>query len=290
MADEDELPNVSRGDDGVFAKRDGQSENEDFYSWDWKTIKASITGGAAVAGDQSTRLLDLVDPQTLRVASTYFDHAEKTMENVATSLRQHAEALAGEDGAWQGPAAKQFLAKMQTFAQHLEANAEVLRGQDGTGDNSNVRIKLYDNGNWLAWAQNAVNTIDTHYAAVAKARGVGTTDDGLVTVSEDPEVVEAMTTAMRNVLIQLSGNYKWHVPDPGSVQVAPTDGADTEKPPDLDPPPVDGPPEVEGPPPVDGPPEVEGPPPVDGPPEVEGPPPVDGPPEVEGPPPVDGPP
>ncbi|MER7016261.1 WXG100 family type VII secretion target, partial [Saccharopolyspora sp. NPDC000359] len=254
MADEEEQTNVSREDDGVFAKRDGQSENEDFYSWDWKTIKAAITGGAAVAGDQDARLLDLIDPQTLRVASTYFDHAEKTMENVATSLRQHAEALAGEDGAWKGPAAKQFLAKMQTFAQHLEANAEVLRGQDGTGDNSNVRIKLYDNGNWLAWAQNAVNTIDHHYAAVARARGVGKTEDDLVTVSEDPEVVEAMTTAMRNVLIQLSGNYGWHVPDPGSVNVTPVDGGNS-KPPDLDPPPLD-----ETPPGGDGPPDVDGPP------------------------------
>ncbi|MGP4014995.1 hypothetical protein [Saccharopolyspora sp. 5N708] len=295
----------------VYGNPEGaSSQGNDYESWDWKQIKAALTGGSALSSDEMRETArGYVDPQTLRIAGDNFEHAREALTVVAKSVRDQATALAGPDGPWQGTAADAFMAKMTEFAEDIEANAERIAGGDA-GLNP-VPQGLHHNGNVLAWAQNAVNTIDSHYANIALQRGVAPVmDNGLVMVSKDPEVVKAMTEQMRNVIRQVAQNYAetfnsvTHLtpgsgpggggaPPPPEGRGAPPPPGGEGPPPGKEPPPGDGPPPGNEPPPgAEQPPGNEPPPGAEPPPGTEPPPGAEGQgsPGVGGPPATDAPP
>ncbi|TDD42365.1 hypothetical protein E1288_29620 [Saccharopolyspora elongata] len=76
-----------------------------------------------------------------------------------------------------------------------------------------VPEQLWAAGDYLNWARQMVNDIDSHYAtqAIQLANDTGADvfmDNGLIRVSEFPEIVEMMTQDMRRVLKILAAKYE----------------------------------------------------------------------------------
>ncbi|MFI8301798.1 hypothetical protein ACIGCZ_38580 [Streptomyces nigra] len=195
-------------DGSVYAVLDGSGSSADYASWDWKQIKAAITGGAAYAGDSggSERAAGVSDPASLWRAGNVFLQIQRVLEMVGRQLEDQATAVAGGEGAvWRGEAAQQFLLMMRGFSQKVLAAAEVLSG--GNSGINSVPNQLVANGNSLSQAIALVEAIDSHYANQAKLMGVSAMDNGLIPVSRKPEVVELLNRDMRRVLMDLADHY-----------------------------------------------------------------------------------
>jgi hypothetical protein len=193
---------------GVYAVLDGAGSSADYASWDWKQIKAAITGGAAYSSGSggSERAAGVSDPASLWRAGNALLQVQRVLEMVGRQLEDQATAVAGGEGAvWRGEAAQQFLLMMRGFSQKVQAAAEVLSG-GGTGINS-VPNQLVANGNSLSQAITLVEAIDSHYATQARLMGVAAMDNGLIPVSQKPQVVELLNRDMRRVLMDLADHY-----------------------------------------------------------------------------------
>lgn len=195
-------------DGGVYAVPGGVGSSSDYATWDWKQIKAAITGGAAFSdeGGGAERAGQVSDPASLWRAGSTLLHVQQVLEMVGRQLEDQATAVAGGEGApWRGEAAQQFLLMTRGFAQKVRAAAAVLSGGD-TGTNS-VPNQLVANGNSLSHAITLVEAIDSHYARQARLMGVQPMDNGLIPVSQKPEVVELLNRDMRRVLMDLADHY-----------------------------------------------------------------------------------
>ncbi|WP_326782885.1 hypothetical protein [Streptomyces sp. NBC_00151] len=195
-------------DGGVYAVLDGSGSSADYASWDWKQIKAAITGGAAYStmSGGAERAAGVSDPASLWRAGNVLLEIQRVLEMVGQQLDDQATAVAGGEGAvWRGEAAQQFLLMMRGFSQKVQAAAEVLSGGN-TGINS-VPNQLVANGNSLSQAIALVEAIDSHYANQAKLMGVAVMDNGLIPVSQKPQVVELLNRDMRRVLMDLADHY-----------------------------------------------------------------------------------
>ncbi|MFD6315274.1 hypothetical protein [Streptomyces nigra] len=193
---------------GVYAVLDGSGSSADYASWDWKQIKAAITGGSAYSANSggAERAAGVSDPASLWRAGNVFLEIQRVLEMVGRQLDDQATAVAGGEGAvWRGEAAQQFLLMMRGFSQKVQAAAEVLSGGN-TGINS-VPNQLVANGNSLSQAIALVEAIDSHYANQAKLMGVAAMDNGLIPVSQKPLVVELLNRDMRRVLMDLADHY-----------------------------------------------------------------------------------
>ncbi|MGH3431427.1 MAG: hypothetical protein ACRDQB_01180, partial [Thermocrispum sp.] len=209
-------------DTGIYGDSGYEGGANDFESWDWKQIKAAVVGGAAmVPGEGGHERASMVaDPGTLYAASGAFNSALLALRMVAENVRLQAEALAGADGPWQGAAATSFRTMMETFSARLESKADQIAG--GASGTNDIPRQLWNNGEYLRWAQNTINQIDYYYAAAAQADGVGAMDNGLIPISQRPEMVEQMTEDMRKVIRLLAADYGMTVsdvvqPDPSSL-------------------------------------------------------------------------
>ncbi|GGS99452.1 WXG100 family type VII secretion target [Streptomyces cinerochromogenes] len=206
------MPDYNQGgfhDDGtgIYADPTVQGSPSDYDSWDWKQIMAAITGGSALVPGEGgdARASSVASPQTLVAAANDFQFVQQVMAMVATSLADQAKALAGGDGApWQGGAADAFLDTMTTFSKQVVSNAEALGG-GATG--SSVAQNLVWSANALTVAQANIHAIDSWYANQAARLGVKPMANGLMPISQKPELVQMMTDDMRAELKKLATNY-----------------------------------------------------------------------------------
>lgn len=200
-----------QGDDGtIFGNPDGSAQGSitDYDNWDWKQIKAAVYGmssGVANAANEA-HARSVADPQSLLDAANAFYHVQRTLEGVTKSLVDQAKALAGDNGPWNGTAADAFIDMMTTFSRQVKANADVLSG-GSTGDHS-VPHQLANNAIAFQSAQNKLAEIDSWYADQAVKMGVTPMDNGLIPISQKPELVAMMNEDMRAVLKNLAHSYQ----------------------------------------------------------------------------------
>ncbi|MGW3097931.1 WXG100 family type VII secretion target [Streptomyces sp. NPDC001102] len=200
-----------QGSDGaIFGNPDGSSDGTvtDYDNWDWKQIKAAVYGmSSGVATDANlAHARSIANPQSLRDAAVAFFRVQRTLEGITKSLVDQAKALAGDNGPWGGSAADAFLDMMTNFSRQVKANADVLSG-GSTGDHS-VPHQLANNAVSFQSAQNKLAEIDVWYADQARAMGVTPMSDGLIPISQKPELVAMMTEDMRAVLKNLAHSYQ----------------------------------------------------------------------------------
>ncbi|SDM81477.1 WXG100 family type VII secretion target [Allokutzneria albata] len=198
----------------------------DYDTWDWKQIKAAVTGSAAVPTKYNGKDVDptsshqrasgVSDPQSLYNAANDFFQAREVLNMVGTSVKQQTEALAGEDGIWQGEAATAFKGLMDALSKAFLNHVEQLDG--GPAGLKNVPTQLHQAGTDLQWARNEIDRIDVHYAGEAKRiadaykdAGNGTIEynmpNGLTYVSWNQQIVQMMGDDMRVVLKTLASRY-----------------------------------------------------------------------------------
>ncbi|MCX5401202.1 WXG100 family type VII secretion target [Streptomyces sp. NBC_00102] len=207
MPDDYNTTGFQQDDSGIYGDTKNQGSRSDYDSWDWKQIMAAVTGGSNMtpgAGGEA-RASSVSNPQTLMTAANEFQAVQELMEMVGKSLADQAKALAGGKGApWQGAAADAFADTMTTFSREVLANAAALGG-GSTG--TPVGPSLVQGANSLAFAQAQIHAIDTWYANEAIKVGVVPMANGLIPVSQRPDIVEMMTNDMRSVLKSLANNY-----------------------------------------------------------------------------------
>ncbi|MEU3341158.1 WXG100 family type VII secretion target [Streptomyces sp. NPDC006668] len=207
-------------DSPVFASSDGtMGQVSDYDSWDWKQIEAAINGFSAGtnSGNNVSRARGASDPQSLQDAADGFYQVQVALQSVAEVLQEQGKALAGVGGPWKGDAADAFHDMIVGFSRQVHATANVLSG-GATGGNS-VPQQLANNAVNLRNAQHLITEIDQWYARQAQLAGASTMKNGLIKVSEQPQVVDMMTNDMRKVLKSLASEYQVtidsvHTPSP----------------------------------------------------------------------------
>ncbi|MFB9909022.1 WXG100 family type VII secretion target [Allokutzneria oryzae] len=225
MPEETSPQGFSIEDGAYFAAGNGSGGSKaDYDTWSWKQIKAAITGSAAVGEDQrddaAQRAGGVSDPGSLWQAALDFRMAKEVLAMVGKSIREQAEALAGEDGAWRGEAATAFKSMMEPFSTAFLNHAEQLDG--GPARLNPVPEQLWAAGSHLDFARRQVAEIDVHYAAEARriAQAWNNSfpglfspieyqmDNGLTYVSWNEQIVQMMTSDMRQVLKSLATTYE----------------------------------------------------------------------------------
>ncbi|MFS8104238.1 hypothetical protein LFM09_44730 [Lentzea alba] len=221
---------------GVFADPTANlTDNRDYESWDWKQIRAAVVGYSAAPAAAIPTSTPFADPDSLRNASVVFNRARAALQYVSDNVRLQTEALAGENGAWQSPASAAFRSMNLLFAAKLEAKAQQINGGEFVGTN-NVPAQLWNSGNYLQWAQETIQWIDSYYATYVRSVGV-TMGDGLARISDYPELVAQMGEDMRKVVRVLAQQYVMNTnsvtpPNPADFNVTPgPPGSDGNVPP-----------------------------------------------------------
>ncbi|MDX2705655.1 WXG100 family type VII secretion target, partial [Streptomyces sp. PA03-6a] len=198
----------TRGDHGVYGDPDYAGSVDDYDTWDWVQIAASIQGGIGDGAsiELNDRRMANADPVSLRDAAGHFKNVEIVLSAVSKNMRDNAEALAGSDGGpWKGAAADTFVDMVNFYSRSVNAAADVLTG--GEMGNS-VPQQLADNGVNLARAQGKTVDIIEWYRAQAIRMGVGWPLD------QSPKaqlVADYMTRDMRAVLRSLAGEYQVNI-------------------------------------------------------------------------------
>ncbi|MET7747690.1 hypothetical protein ABZS42_03995, partial [Micromonospora sp. NPDC005367] len=199
----------------TFAPTDVDTTNlNDYDEWaketgGWRKLLAAVRGGSAMATDDGrARAAQLVDPRTLMTSGAAFQVSYDTLSWLEAFLRDHPKAIAGPKRPWQGPAADAFLAKMEYLADWVGAEAERIAGADGTGGANSVPNQLNYSGNYLAWAQEAMNYYDTAWAKAAREGGNAVGDDGLVAITGS-KYERPMTQQMHQVVSGLAAQYNF---------------------------------------------------------------------------------
>ncbi|MBK6014467.1 WXG100 family type VII secretion target [Streptomyces sp. MBT53] len=200
-----------QGEDGtIFGNPDGTNSGSvtDYENWDWKQIKAAVYGMSSGVGTEANlaHARSIANPQSLMDAANAFLDIQRILEAVTKSLVDQAKALAGDNGPWGGSAADAFLTMMTNFSRQVKANADVLAG-GSTGDHS-IPHQLANNAISFQSAQNKLAEIDVWYAHQAVLMGVTPMSDGLIPISQKPELVAMMTDDMRAVLKNLAHSYQ----------------------------------------------------------------------------------
>jgi hypothetical protein len=218
------------------------TDPRDFENWDWKQIRAAVVGYAAAPPAAVPTSTPFADPESIRNASVVFNRARAALEYVSENIRLQTEALAGENGAWKSPASEAFRSMNLLFAAKLEAKAQQINGGEFVGTN-NVPAQLWNSGNYLQWAQETIQQIDSYYADYVRSVGV-TMGDGLARISDYPELVAQMTEDMKKVVRILAQQYVMNTnsvtpPNPSDFNFTPKPPGSGNGPPEI-PPPLDG--------------------------------------------------
>jgi uncharacterized protein YukE len=223
----------NQGGDGTVFGDPGSDPGSvsDYNTWDWKQIEAAINGmSAGVDNSDNQGLAQAVsDPASLQTAADAFYTVQQTLSEIAQSLSDQANALAGPNGPWTGDAADSFINMMTTFSKQVAATANVLSG--GTTGTHSVPQQLADNAVNLQNAQTKISEIDTWYANQAIEMGVKPMSNGLIPISQKPQLVEMMTSDMRAVLKSLASEYQVTIDTVRSPQPITSPG---DNPPDTD--------------------------------------------------------
>lgn len=228
----------------------------------WRKLVAAIRGGAAIGTLEGSQVAaDRVSPRSLLKAAEAFEHVYELLSWLETKILDQSRAIAGPERAWQGAAADAFLSKMETFSDWLGKHAERIGGMGGP---DSVPSQLYHSGNYLAWAQEAIHSIDVQFAALSYAQDPARKGpDGNIAIS-GTEFEKPMAEFMRDVVREVAEQYDFTVskvrpapdqtppvstPSLPSVTTPPVPSLTTPPPPSVSAPP---PPRVSTPPPTPG--------------------------------------
>ncbi|MFJ6836861.1 WXG100 family type VII secretion target [Streptomyces sp. NPDC091209] len=200
----------TQGDDGTIFGNPGSDPGSasDYSSWDWKQIEAAVFGMAAGPDSVTNRnqAKSVADPASLEKAAQIFFYVHDVLSGIALSLTDQTKALAGSDGPWKGAAADSFVTMIDTFSKQVAATADVLSG--GSQSTDSVYQQLADNAITLDNAQKKIIAIDLWYAQEARNLGVNPMSNGLIPISQKPELVAMMNDDMRTVLKNLASEYR----------------------------------------------------------------------------------
>ncbi|MET7287434.1 hypothetical protein [Streptomyces sp. NPDC005573] len=189
---------------------DGQGDiTGDYSRWDWRRIMTAIRGGAAYTDTtaHTERAARASNPQNVQDAANTLYYTEQVLQEVAQAITDQTNALTGENGPWQGPAAQALNRAMADVARQTQAMADVLSG--GVTGDENVPQQLANNAQHLREAIAKVNDIDIWYAQqAAELDPELVMDNGQVRVSASPQIVKMMSDDMRQVLIALASRYE----------------------------------------------------------------------------------
>ncbi|MEU9348162.1 WXG100 family type VII secretion target, partial [Streptomyces sp. NPDC048278] len=175
----------------------------EYGDWDWKQVMKAVTGQDPDNPDQSQPS----NPQSLQDAANTFWYVEQVLQEVGQSVSDQTEALAGQYGPWQGPAAQAFTSAMQQLSKDVTGMTNALSG-GSTGD-LNVPQQLANNAQHLREAMAKLQDIDNWYARQAlEVDPSAQMDDGRVMVSKIKQIPTMMGNDMRQVLITLAQHYK----------------------------------------------------------------------------------
>ncbi|MBC3841046.1 hypothetical protein GXW82_14425 [Streptacidiphilus sp. 4-A2] len=197
------------GDGTVFGDPSSDPGSiQDYNTWDWKQIEAAINGMSAGVDNSANQeeAQSVSDPQSLQNAADIFYQVQVALSGVAQALTDQAKALAGDNGPWSGDAADSFLTMVDTFSKQITATADVLSG--GTSGADSIPQQLANNAVNLQNAQQKISEIDTYYANEAVKSGVTPMSNGLIPISQRPQLVEWMDEDMRAVLKSLASEYQ----------------------------------------------------------------------------------
>ncbi|MEU8718383.1 hypothetical protein AB0C83_41000, partial [Streptomyces sp. NPDC048663] len=202
-----DVPGFTYGSDGVFPDAKGDSSG-DYSKWDWKTIMAAITGGAAYTGsDHEQKAAGYSNPQTVQDAANTFWYVQEVLKGAGDHLAGLAQAVTGESGFWKGEGAAAFGSAITELGQQTQQMAAVLSG--GVTGDYNVPQQLANNAYHLYEAIAKIKDIDNWYAKeAARINPELVMSNGLVRVSANEKIVKMMTDDMRQVLIALAKHYK----------------------------------------------------------------------------------
>ncbi|WP_405098373.1 hypothetical protein [Micromonospora sp. NBC_01412] len=179
--------------------------DREFDSWSWRQIMAAITGGAAMTEARREAVNDVSKPHTLVEAAQAFHEVALLLTAVQGTIRQNTKILAGDGGLWRGALADSFRGAMEMMDKKLQTHVDQIR--DNPSRTRPVPEGLLDAAVKLDTAIAKVKAIDNHYAGAARSAGASV-HDGLVHVSEKPEVVDMMTRDMKRVIKELAAGYE----------------------------------------------------------------------------------
>ena len=195
-------------------------------AWIWKEIKAAVNGGSEIAaGDEDAR----DTAQGVSNPSTFYDLASALAKVKATLvycrdvISFSADDIAGEESQWfKGEAAAYFHAHMMAVVDSFDSYIVGLEEDlDARPVRHDVIAELTHAGNELGRARSWLQEIDHHYASEAKRLGAEVMDNGLIRVSDRPDVVELLNQDMRRVFKGLKETYGLAVNSIDSSEIAP---------------------------------------------------------------------
>ncbi|MFE6742665.1 hypothetical protein ACFVGL_29120, partial [Streptomyces tubercidicus] len=197
----------SSDSDGTWAT-DGGDTTGQYDGWTWRQIMAVIVGGSDnTGGDRNeAHAKQFSDPESVQAAAEALNYTQRVLQEVAQSISDQTEALTGDNGPWQGAAARALGGAMSGLSQQAKQMSDVL--SDAPTGHRNVPQAVADNAQHLRSAIKTINDINTWYAKQALIMNPHLQmSNGLVEVHKAPQIVKMMTQDMLTVLKSLARLY-----------------------------------------------------------------------------------
>ncbi|MGP3925589.1 hypothetical protein [Streptomyces sp. 8N616] len=212
----------------------GKDPGKDYGSWDWWQIYNAMTGTDLTVAHYGAEG-GFSDSKSLYAAADSFSNAHDTFLCIEEAVKYYADALAGDDGPWKGPAADMFHGDMEHFAKSCHSFAESLAGGPrGTHALANSLCRV---GDALAQYQDLAGEIKRYYFAEARRRGKVKSNGNTYSIRKDtdPEVDEALRNDLRTGLDRLTKEHYEDKIKAGDVKPPPpkSGAGDTNMPDDL---------------------------------------------------------
>ncbi|MCZ1007831.1 hypothetical protein O1L68_14965 [Streptomyces lydicus] len=186
---------------------DDNNDQGDYSEWGWKAVVKHVTGHDPDHPENDGSAKFIADPQSIQDAADTFWYAEQVIQRAADSISEQAQALAGENGPWKGPAAQALNRVMGTLSKQVKDLGDTLSG--GITGDYNIPQQLANNAAHLREAGQKIADIDFFYAKQALAQDPSLMmDNGSVHIGAKPELVSMMTQDMQQVVKSLSSHYK----------------------------------------------------------------------------------
>ncbi|WP_406442582.1 hypothetical protein OHB00_40590 [Streptomyces sp. NBC_00631] len=237
-ADQDNLPDyLARGAGGEYVLAaqntlaDTADEHKKLNDSPWQGLETMIVGGSGqylgqpvlISNDTNQRLAaDTSNPATLSQLATAFDQAEKTYRAVGNSMHKVTEALTGDNGIWQGPAARSFDAMMKVAGDQLLANADAMAA---TPFRPSLAQQVADSGATLQAAIDMTIKVDEFYGKqLAAVSGIVIGDSsGKQTHGRFAAFLEQLERLLKQDLITIIYAVNSHYQPTVATVVPPTD-------------------------------------------------------------------
>ena len=182
--------------------------NDEYNSWTWREVKAALVGEFGdISEDQRSEIEamgGIPDPEPLFLAAQEIAVIQDCYANLMEVLRIATEDLLQK---WTGDAAYNFYAFIWQFHDAHRGQYESLA--DAPLGDKPIWLQVHNIGSRLYSSQYYIRDMDAYYAAMALGRGAGTRPDGLVAISDTPEVEQAFTDSARLLMNITADEYSF---------------------------------------------------------------------------------